>query len=165
METTPFQLAEELAAIISEDQAPPRAAMNTNPRRRPTSSFYAPPAKLSKHHHEGERAFTSLACNFTQRLWKEDLDRVLCALPDSVLRVKGLVQLWDDPAVPYSFQHVRPEAETAFIRLTGFDHIIASYGIEKVPMTTVIIGIRLPAREILEAFAPFCTTTPKLTTN
>ena len=71
---------------------------------------------------------------FTRPLWQSELDAVLLGLPDAVLRVKGLLRLRDDPSAPFSLQHVRPQADTKFIKLQGFDQIIADYQLADIPM-------------------------------
>jgi G3E family GTPase len=165
LETTPEKFAEELANIIEEDRAPMRAALNTRPRQQSRRSFrdIALPIQgtTPSHHHQLERAFTSMAFQFKERLWQQELDTILCGLPDSILRVKGLVWFHDDGAVPYSFQHVRPDGTTTFSRLDGFQEIIAAYGIDKVPMMMIVIGVRLPEKDLRERFAPYCYDRPQ----
>ena len=157
LETTPEQLAAELARIIDEDQGPARVAYSTRARNSMAGGPYSLQMAKSKHHHNAERAFTSMTFRLPRPLWQSQLDLVLTQLSDAVLRVKGLVRLRDDPSTPYSLQHIRPQAATEFIKLQGFDQIIADYQLADIPMTIIIIGVRLPQAEIEAAFAPLLT--------
>lgn len=155
LEASAEALAGELAKIVQEDSAPSRVAYSTRPRVRGLRRDLAPLPLISSHHHTAERAFTSLAFHLCFPVAQKALDEFLQQLPEAVVRVKGLVRLIDDPSTPYSFQHVRPMAETRFIRLDGFDTILDAYEIKQVPMVMVIIGVRLPQRLIQEAFETF----------
>lgn len=155
LETTPTMLAEEMARIIEEDHQPGRVALSTRPRR-DRQRIFSPlhSGHAHRHHHRGGRAFTSMSFQLERPLWKTELIGMLEKLPEEVLRVKGLVRLKDDPAVPYSFQHVRPVAETTLIRMDGFDEILAVFQIPRVPMTAIIIGVNLPSDAIHELIDP-----------
>lgn len=95
------------------------------------------------HHHEEERAFTSVRVELPFIVERRALERTLRDLPDQVVRVKGLCRLAEIPQVAFSFQHVRPEAETWFLPMMGALGIIP---------TGVVIGVGLPVEEIAAAF-------------
>jgi len=95
------------------------------------------------HHHEAERAFTSVRVELPFVVERRELERTLMALPDEVIRVKGLCRLAELPQIAFSFQHVRPEAETWFLPMLGALGIIP---------TGVVIGVGLPEERIVEAF-------------
>jgi G3E family GTPase len=96
-----------------------------------------------EHHHDDERAFTSMRVPVPFVVQRSDLERVLRHLPDEVLRVKGLCRLAEMPQIPFSFQHVRPEGETWFLPMIGTLGIIPS---------GVVIGVGLPEKVIENAF-------------
>jgi G3E family GTPase len=95
------------------------------------------------HHHEAERAFTSMRVNLPDFVNRIDLERTLQSLPESVLRVKGLCRFADLTQVAFSLQHVRPKAETWFLPM---------FQVLGVVPTGVIIGVGLPVDEITAAF-------------
>jgi G3E family GTPase len=95
------------------------------------------------HHHEEERAFTSVRVELPFIVERRALERTLRDLPDEVVRVKGLCRLAEIPQVAFSFQHVRPEAETWFLPMMGALGIIP---------TGVVIGVGLPVEAIAAAF-------------
>lgn len=105
------------------------------------SALQAAPAQ--PHHHNDERAFTSLRVPVPFVVQRRELERVLRELPAEVLRVKGLCRLAELPQVPFSFQHVRPEAETWLMPMVGALGIIPS---------GVVIGVGLPEATIRAAF-------------
>jgi G3E family GTPase len=96
-----------------------------------------------EHHHDDERAFTSMRVPVPFVVQRSDLERVLRHLPDEVLRVKGLCRLAEMPQIPFSFQHVRPEGETWFLPMIGALGIIPS---------GVVIGVGLPETHIHAQF-------------
>jgi G3E family GTPase len=96
-----------------------------------------------EHHHDDERAFTSMRVPVPFVVQRSDLERVLRHLPDEVLRVKGLCRLAEMPQIPFSFQHVRPEGETWFLPMIGTLGIIPS---------GVVIGVGLPETHIHAQF-------------
>lgn len=96
-----------------------------------------------EHHHEGERAFTSLRVTVPFVVKRADLESALRQLPGEVVRVKGLCRLAELPQVPFSFQHVRPQSETWFLPIIGALGIIPS---------GVVIGVGMPAQEIAARF-------------
>lgn len=100
-------------------------------------------AERHRHHHDGERAFTSMRVQMPFVVERKALERVLKALPESVIRVKGLCRLAEIPQIAMSFQHVRPEAETWFLPLLEVAGIVPS---------GVVIGVGLPVEVIAEAF-------------
>jgi len=103
----------------------------------------AEPAHEHSHHHDDERAFTSIRVPVPFVVQRGDLERVLRDLPDEVLRVKGLCRLAELPQIPFSFQHVRPEGETWFLPMIGSLGIIPS---------GVVIGVGLPEAHIHAMF-------------
>lgn len=74
---------------------------------------------------------------------RKALEGVLAALPESVIRVKGLCRLAEIPQIPMSFQHVRPAAETWFLPLLNVLGVLPS---------GVVIGVGMPVEEIGTAF-------------
>ena len=96
-----------------------------------------------EHHHDDERAFTSMRVPVPFVVQRSDLERVLRHLPDEVLRVKGLCRLAELPQIPFSFQHVRPEGETWFLPMIGTLGVIPS---------GVVIGVGLPEARIHAQF-------------
>jgi G3E family GTPase len=151
-ESTPALIAEELAVLVRADAAPARSVCPSKKRLLTTAGQFA---EVSAHQHnpDGSRAFTSMTIDLGQRIWRRDLDAFLAGLPDCVLRVKGLCRLADDPSTPYSFQHVRPQAETRFLALEGYNDLLVEYGIPALPMVGIIIGVRLPEADIRAASA------------
>ncbi len=95
------------------------------------------------HHHEGARAFTSMQVQVPFVVKRRDLELTLAALPESVIRVKGLCRLAELPQVPMSFQHVRPQAETWFLPM------IQARSITPIG---VVIGVGLPETAITAQF-------------
>jgi G3E family GTPase len=112
-------------------------------REQPPLFHEALQAVPSPHHHEAERAFTSVRVALPFVVERRELERTLLALPEEVVRVKGLCRLAELPQVAFSFQHVRPEAETWFLPMLGALGIIP---------TGVVIGVGLPAERIAAAF-------------
>lgn len=96
-------------------------------------------AERHQHHHEGERAFTSMRVELPFVVERKALEAVLAALPESVIRVKGLCRLAEIPQIPMSFQHVRPAAETWFLPLLNVLGVLPS---------GVVIGVGMPVEEI-----------------
>jgi len=96
-------------------------------------------AERHQHHHEGERAFTSMRVELPFVVERKALEGVLAALPESVIRVKGLCRLAEIPQIPMSFQHVRPAAETWFLPLLNVLGVLPS---------GVVIGVGMPVEEI-----------------
>lgn len=96
-----------------------------------------------QHHHEDERAFTSMRVHLPFVVERGGLERLLSALPDEVIRVKGLCRLAELPQIPFSFQHVRPGGETWFLPMLGTQGIIPS---------GVIIGVGLSEAGIRAQF-------------
>lgn len=96
-------------------------------------------AERHQHHHEGERAFTSMRVELPFVVERKALEGVLAALPESVIRVKGLCRLAEIPQIPMSFQHVRPSAETWFLPLLNVLGVLPS---------GVVIGVGMPVEEI-----------------
>jgi G3E family GTPase len=95
------------------------------------------------HHHDEERAFTSMRVELPFVVKRKELERVLKSLPESVIRVKGLCRLAEIPQIPMSFQHVRPEAETWCLPLLNVLGVLPS---------GVVIGVGMPVAEIASAF-------------
>jgi len=95
------------------------------------------------HHHNQERAFTSMRVELPFVVKRKELERVLKSLPESVIRVKGLCRLAEIPQIPMSFQHVRPEAETWCLPLLNVLGVLPS---------GVVIGVGMPVAEIASAF-------------
>jgi G3E family GTPase len=95
------------------------------------------------HHHEEDRAFTSMRVALPLVVERQELEQVLESLPESVIRVKGLCRLAEIPQVPMSFQHVRPEAATWFLPLLDVSGVVPS---------GVVIGVGMPVAEIASAF-------------
>ena len=130
--------AESLADYLRLVAATARLARQDEPQQTPLLQ----PA-IHHHHHDGERAFTSMRVDLPFVVKRADLEQVLRELPEEVVRVKGLCRLAEIPTVPLSFQHVRPQAETWFLPLLGTQGIVP---------TGVIIGVGLPAEEISAQF-------------
>lgn len=110
------------------------------------NSIYDPASRVPAshhHHHDGERAFTSMRVNLPFLVNRNDLERTLQALPDSVVRVKGLCRFADLPQVAFSFQHVRPKAETWFLPM---------FQVLGIDPSGVVIGVGLPVEQITELF-------------
>lgn len=105
--------------------------------------FAAGHAPDHHHHHDADRAFTSMRVDLPFVVHRHDLERTLQALPESVVRVKGLCRFADLPQIPFSFQHVRPKAETWFLPMVHVQGIIP---------TGVVIGVGLPASAIQAQF-------------
>jgi G3E family GTPase len=103
----------------------------------------SPDTEGHTHHHHEERAFTSMVVNLPAVVHPGALKRVLDSLPDSVLRVKGVCRLSSCPDEAVSIQHVRPEVETWCVPL----------GPIEIDPSCVIVGVRLPVREIRSRFA------------
>ena len=83
---------------------------------------------------------------------RSDLERTLLCLPDEVIRVKGLCRLAELPQIPFSFQHVRPEAETWFLPMIGALGIIPTGVVIGVGMSTATISAQfeaMPSAELL----------------
>lgn len=95
------------------------------------------------HHHHGERAFTSMRLDLPFVLHRRDLERTLQALPESVLRVKGICRLAELPQLTFNFQHVRPEGETWFLPMPDVTDILP---------TAVVVGVGMPALAIQARF-------------
>ena len=100
-------------------------------------------AEGHKHHHEDERAFTSMRVGLPFVVGRKELEKTLESLPPSVIRVKGLCRLAEIPQIPMSFQHVRPEAATWFLPLLEVLGVLPG---------GVVIGVGMPASEIAAAF-------------
>lgn len=100
-------------------------------------------AERHQHHHDGERAFTSLRVDLPPLVERKALEGLLAELPESVIRVKGLCRLAEIPQIPMSFQHVRPAAQTWFLPLSNVLGVLP---------TGVVIGVGMPAEEIAEKF-------------
>lgn len=113
------------------------------PRKTDLFDLDAQTAPHHHHHHDDERAFTSMRVEIPFVVHRHDLQRTLNALPDSVVRVKGLCRFADMPQIPFSFQHVRPEAETWFLPMLGALGIIP---------TGVVIGVGLSTATITAQF-------------
>lgn len=96
-----------------------------------------------EHHHDDERAFTSMRVPVPFVVQRSDLERVLRDLPEEVIRVKGLCRLAELPQIPFSFQHVRPEGDTWFLPMLSAPGIIPS---------GVVIGVGLPEAHIHTQF-------------
>lgn len=102
-------------------------------------AIFSPPASPHRHHHEAGRAFTSMRVDIPFVVKRQDLERTLKALPESVIRVKGLCRLAELPQVPMSFQHVRPQAETWFLPMIHVSSVMP---------IGVVIGVGLPEENI-----------------
>ncbi len=130
--------AESLADYLRLIGATARLGGQDEPQKTPLLQ----PA-MHHHHHDGERAFTSMRVDLPFVVKRTDLEQTLLGLPEEVVRVKGLCRLAEIPSVPLSFQHVRPQAETWFLPLLGTQGIVP---------TGVIIGVGLPAEQISAQF-------------
>jgi len=102
------------------------------------------------HHHDDERAFTSMRVEIPFVVHRNDLERILQSLPDSVVRVKGICRFADMPQIPFTFQHVRPEAETWFLPMLGTLGIIPNGVVIGVGMSTATISAQFEAMPTAE---------------
>ncbi|MEM1159189.1 MAG: GTP-binding protein [Verrucomicrobiota bacterium] len=152
----PASFAAELAEMMRPDHVLPVPAL---PDQRPMEEVYATAHHSHGPHHDHDRhhpahAFVGLEMKLPDPMPTQHLRDWLAALPDNVLRIKGLIRFSEEPARWFHFQTVDGTLNTFKQRELRQQ--------PKLPACAVLIGVRLDESAIR---ASLITTRPQEVTD